>query len=80
MARKTHDLCIKTGSYTDRNGQNKNRYQTVGALMMGDDGRAFVLLEAHFNPAGVDRQPGRSSIILSAFEPKQADGAADEAF
>lgn len=73
MAHKTHDLCIKTGSYTDRNGQQKGRYQTVGALMAGDDGRAFIILEAWFNPAGVERQPGRSSIIISAFEPKQAE-------
>lgn len=78
MARKTHDLAIKTGSYTAANGQTKNRYQTVGALMMGDDGRAFVLLEAWFNPAGLERQPGRSSVILSAFEPRQAE--ADTAF
>ena len=70
MPRKTHDLAVKTGSYRDARGQEKGRYQTVGAVMQGDDGRGFILLEAWFNPAGLDRQAGRSSVILSMFEPK----------
>lgn len=80
MARKTHDLCVKTGSYRDASGQDKARYQTVGAVMQGDDGRSFVLLEAWFNPAGIERQQGRGSIILSMFEPKQQGQQADNPF
>ena len=72
MARKTHDLCVKTGTY-QAGGVEKARYQTVGAVMQGDDGRSFILLEAWFSPAGIERQPGRGSIILSMFEPKQQE-------
>lgn len=80
MARKTHDLCVKTGSYRDASGNDKARYQTVGAVMQGDDGRSFILLEAWFNPAGIERQAERGSIILSMFEPKQQGQQADKPF
>ena len=80
MARKTHDLAVKTGTYRDASGQEKNRYQTVGAVMQGDDGRSFVLLEAWFNPAGLERQAGRSSVLLSMFEPRPTSGKDDIAF
>jgi len=69
MTRKTHDLCVKTGTY-QAGGVEKARYQTVGAVMQGDDGRSFILLEAWFNPAGLERQQGRSSVLLSMCEPK----------
>jgi hypothetical protein len=80
MARKVYDLCVKTGSYRDKSGQEKGRYQTVGAVMEGDDGRQFAMLEAWFNPSGIDRQQGRGSIILSMFEPKTKQDGGDVPF
>ena len=80
MARKVYDLCVKTGSYRDKTGQEKGRYQTVGAVMEGDDGRQFAMLEAWFNPGGIERQPGRGSIILSMFEPKSRDQGSEIPF
>jgi len=70
MTRKTHDLCVKTGSYTDRDGNEKGRWMNIGALMQGDDG-PFVMLNACFNPAGIQREEGRDSILVSCFEPQQ---------
>lgn len=56
----------KVGEYT-KDGQTKGIYRTVGELRQGDKG-SFILLDAHFNPAGVMREQGRDRVILSVFE------------
>lgn len=66
MSKKVYDICVKTGSYTNRDGETKNRYQNVGAVIQGDNG-PFILLERWFNPAGVDTD--RDSVLLSLFKP-----------
>jgi len=68
--RKTHDLAVKTGEYTNAQGEKKGRYQNVGAVMQGDNGQ-FIMLAKWFNPAGVIDARGGESIILSMFEPRQ---------
>lgn len=78
MTRKVYDVAVKTGTYRDASGADKGRYQTVGAVMQGDDGRQFLLIERWFNPAGVEVQPGRTSIICSLFEPKPRDSQQSE--
>jgi hypothetical protein len=74
MAHKTHDLAVKVGSYTNQQGEQKNRYQNVGALMQGDNGQ-FIMLAKWFNPAGVPDERGGESILISVFEPKERDQA-----
>jgi hypothetical protein len=69
MAKK-YDLAVKIGSYTDRNGDQKNRYKNIGAVMTGSDGGEFMLLDRTFNPAGVSVEPGRDSIMVSMFTPR----------
>ena len=32
---KTHTISVKTGSYTTRDGQSKNRYENIGRVMTG---------------------------------------------
>lgn len=71
MTKKTHDLAVKTGAYTDRDGNEKGRWMNVGALMENDDGQPFIMLNACFNPAGIQREEGRESILVSCFEPQQ---------
>ena len=44
--RKSHDLVAVTGTYTDRNGQEKKRYQKCGAAFTDDQGRISIKLEA----------------------------------
>ena len=70
MAHKTHDLAVKVGSYTNQQGETKNRYQNVGALMQGDKGQ-FIMLAKWFNPAGVTDDRGGESILISVLEPKE---------
>lgn len=67
------DLVVKTGSYTDRDGNEKARFENIGRLMEGKDG-PYLLLKRTFNPAGVSVEPGRDSIIVSVFEPREQGG------
>lgn len=76
MAKKTHDLAIKVGEYTDpATGQPKNKYLNVGALFARDDGSLAIKLEAL--PIGVPQWTG----WISAFpaRPKEAHAAAPPA-
>lgn len=68
--RKTHDLTVKTGEYTDNYGQNKGRYENVGQVLTDDDGSQMLLLKRTFNPAGVWNPKNSDSVILSMFEIK----------
>lgn len=76
-SKKIRDLLVKVGSYTDRNtGQEKARWENVGALMVNDDNGEksyFIMLKKTFNPAGVPSQEGRESILISAFVPQERD-------
>lgn len=68
---KKYDVAVKTGEYTDRNGEKKNRYENVGAVMQGDNG-PYIMLKRTFNPAGVPGQDNRDTVLLSLFEPRDA--------
>ena len=72
--KKKYALAVKTGSYTDSSGKEKGRYQNVGCVLEKDDGGKFILLERTFNPAGVANPDGKSTVIISMFEPKNGDG------
>ena len=71
---KLYDLVVKTGSYTDRQGNEKARWLTVGSLME-KDGNKFIMLHRTFNPAGVPDLSGKGSdsVLVSMFEPKERD-------
>jgi hypothetical protein len=64
------DLAVKTGSYTDRDGNTKNRYENIGRLMDGKDGQ-YLLLKRTFNPAGISVDADRDMIVVSVFEPRE---------
>jgi hypothetical protein len=66
--RKTHDLAVKTGSYTDNNGDTKGRYVNMGAIWQKDDGSEFMTILRTFNPAGVPNPENKDSIVISRFE------------
>ena len=67
---KLYDLCVATRTYKS-NGQDKTNWENVGALLQTDDGKKFIMLKAHFNPAAIQRKEGSESIIISMFKPKQ---------
>lgn len=67
--KKIKDLAVKTGSY-EKDGETKNRYENIGAIMQSDDGGKFMFLKRSFNPAGVPFRDGSESIIVSMFDVK----------
>jgi len=71
--KKVFELAVKVGSY-QKDGETKNRYENVGAIMEGDKGQ-FMFLKRSFNPAGIDAD-GKESIIISMFAPKEKTGNA----
>ena len=66
---KLYDAVVKTGEYTNNNGETKGRYENVGSVMQGDNGQ-FLILKRTFNPAGVANPDNKDSIIVSMFEPQ----------
>lgn len=67
--KKTHDITVKTGSYTDRDGNTKGRYENVGQVL-SDGENTLYLIKRTFNPAGVPNPEGKDSVLLSMFEDK----------
>lgn len=76
--KKIYDLAVKTGTYTNAEGDEKGRYLNVGAIMQKDDGGKFIFINRTFNPAGVPNPNDRDNLILSMFEPKPRDGVKNE--
>ena len=74
MARKIKDLAVKVSTYTDNYGNEKGRYENVGALMQNDDGNQFLMLKRTFNIAGCPNPQARDSVLVSMFDPKQQSG------
>lgn len=75
MSEKIRDLAVKVGTYTDGAGNEKARWQNLGALMRSDDGGEFILLDRTFNPAGVPvPSNGGNSVLISAFKIRGDDG------
>jgi len=71
MSKKKYDLAVKVGTY-EKDGETKNRYVNVGAVMEKDDGGKFILFDRTFNPAGVPNPDDRENFIISMFEPKNS--------
>lgn len=68
MAKKIYDVAVAVGKYT-KDGEEKNRYENIGAVIQGENG-PFLVLKRTFNPAGVPSD--KESIVCSLFK---ADGA-----
>lgn len=68
MSNKLFDVAVKTGTYTDSQGQEKGRYENIGVVLQGDKG-PYMLLKKTFNPAGVNSD--RDTIMVSLFQPQQ---------
>ncbi len=64
---KLYDAVVKTGEYTDVQGNTKGRYENVGSVMQGDNGQ-FLILKRTFNAAGVPNPDNKDSVIVSFFE------------
>lgn len=65
------ELVCKVGTY-NKDGQTKNRYANVGALMSDDSGKQFLLIDPCFNFAGINRGD-KDRVIVNLFEPKSKE-------
>lgn len=71
MTRKTHDLTIPAGTYTDRTGNEKTKWENVGAMFEADNGRKFITLRRTFAPAGIAvdaNGSNKDSVIINLFD------------
>jgi len=71
---KLYDLTVKTGEYTNSNGDVKSRYENIGVVMQGGNGQ-YMMLKRTFNPAGVPNPDNKDNLIVSMFEPKEREQA-----
>lgn len=69
-SKKTHDLAVKVGSYTNSQGEQKNRYKNCGMILTKDDGGKMLMIDPTFNFAAVKLDEGRDYVIISEFEIK----------
>lgn len=67
MAVKKYNMAVKTGTYM-QNGEEKNRWENIGAIFQGDHGH-YAVMNRTFNPAGVPNPDNRDTIMVSLFEP-----------
>ena len=65
---KKYDIVATVGTF-QKNGETKNRFKNVGA-MMEKDGKPFLLLDRTFNLAGLPNPQGKDTVLLSLYEPK----------
>ena len=77
-SRKLYDLAVKTGEYTNRNGETRASWANIGAVMQANDGGKFILLDRTFNIAGVPNPENRSNVLVSMFEPKDNQQSSKE--
>jgi hypothetical protein len=65
--RKLYDVAIPLGTYENRDGIEKTRWQNVGAVLEGEKG-PYLLLDRWFNPAGLPNPENRTSVVLTLFD------------
>lgn len=75
---KAYDLVVVVETYTDKQGQKKNKYENVGEVLEKDDGGRFIVLKRTFNPAGVPNPEGKANLLISMFVPKDQQQAPSE--
>ena len=66
--KKLYELVVCSGSYTDKDCNEKSSWLNVGSIWENNDDNQFMLLRATFNPAAIERKNGSDCITVSIFE------------
>jgi hypothetical protein len=66
MDKKKYTLKVKLRSYENDLGEDKGIWLSVGSVMQNEHG-AYILLDKHFNPAGINT--GTDSVLVKMFKP-----------
>ena len=69
--KKLYELAVRSGSYTDKDGNEKSSWLNIGSVWKNNDDNQFMLLRATFNPAAIERKNGSDSITVAMFEPRE---------
>lgn len=69
MPKKIKDLAVATGTYRNSYNEEKRRYMNCGALMEGDDGGMFIMLNKYIDYGSIPSQG--DSLLISAFDLKE---------
>lgn len=77
MTKKVKDLAVAAGKYI-KDGKEKNRYLNVGVVLETNDGGKFILLDRTFSPAGCPNPEGKSTVLISMFDPKDGGHASEQ--
>lgn len=74
-------LLLKTGTYTNNQGETKNNYVELGVILQGNDGGEYAIIEPTVDLAGVlikqntqalkDGKEVRDSIMCGIFDKQQ---------
>ena len=62
-----YNVVAKTGSYVDREGNQKNRWTKCGIVLQNDQGQCSMKLEQL--PVGMASEDGSAGLWFSLFEP-----------
>lgn len=68
--KKLYDAAVAVREYTTRDGTQKKQWANVGSVLQFEDGGLCLILDKHFNPAGV---PGDGGVRISFFDPRPRD-------
>jgi hypothetical protein len=60
-------LVVTNGSY-QKDGKEKTRWLTIGALHQKEDGSQFITMDRHINLGAVDSKDGK--VFVNLFEPE----------
>ena len=74
MATKLYDLIVAVSTYKDSNGNDKKRWENVGAIWQDTDSNgntySYIMMKRYFNPAGVNVREGSDAIRISLVKPQ----------
>lgn len=78
--KRTHKICVKTGSYTGSDGTTKNNWLECGYVLTNEaDGAKMRCMYPYINIAGIPRDPAHDTVVMSEFpyhtEGEQGDRA-----
>ena len=76
---KLYDLAVGVRRYTKQDGTEKTSWENVGLIIQGEK-TPYMMLKAHFNPAGISRKEGSESIVISMFPPKPKESSPEEGY
>lgn len=76
MAKPSHDVVVKVGEWTDREGKVKAKYKNIGAVYSHSDGGMYLAIDATVLTMGMNYLANRDRsdrVLMNLFE-RREDG------